>query len=80
MSCTAEQAIALMQSWINSDKKKIIDIYNNHKPLAQGFLVPYTGAWCDTTISALFIALDSVDIIGGTIPPFSSHIPAFLNS
>lgn len=77
MSCTAEQAIALMQSWINSDKKKIIDIYNNHKPLAQGFLVPYTGAWCDTTISALFIALDSVDIIGGTECGVERHIQLF---
>lgn len=43
--------------------KQIIDIYNNHKPLARGYKVKYTDAWCATFISALSIKLDYTDII-----------------
>lgn len=43
--------------------KKIIDIYNNHKPLARGYKVKYSDAWCATFISALSIKLGYTDII-----------------
>lgn len=35
--------------------RKIIDIYNAHKPLAVGYAVKYTDAWCSTFVSAMSI-------------------------
>ena len=35
--------------------KKIIDIYNAHTPLARGYKVKYTDAWCATFVSAVAI-------------------------
>jgi len=43
--------------------KKIIDLYNSHKPLARGYAVKYTDAWCSTFASAVAIACDLTDII-----------------
>lgn len=43
--------------------KKIIDIYNSHKPLARGYTVRYTDEWCATTVSAVAIKLGYTDII-----------------
>lgn len=43
--------------------KKIIDIYNGHKPLARGYKVQYTDAWCATFGSAVAIQLGLTDII-----------------
>lgn len=77
MGVTAQDAIKQMQSWIGTDKRAIIDLYNNHKPLAHGYKVKYTDAWCDTTISSLFIMLDSVDLIGGTECGVERHISLF---
>lgn len=49
-----------MQSWLGCKEgdavhKHIIDTYNAHKPLAQGYKVKYTDAWCATTVSSAFI-------------------------
>ena len=33
----------------------ILNLYNNHKPLAQGYIVKSTDAWCMTTVSAAFV-------------------------
>lgn len=43
--------------------KKIIDIYNGHKPLARGYKVQYTDAWCATYVSAIAILCDLTDIM-----------------
>lgn len=43
--------------------KKIIDLYNSHKPLARGYAVKYTDAWCATFVSAMAIKCDMTDII-----------------
>lgn len=43
--------------------KKIIDLYNSKKPLARGYVVKYTDAWCATFVSAVAIALGYTDII-----------------
>ena len=56
-----------MNSWLGcreGDKthKHIIDTYNAHKPLAQGYKVKYTDAWCATTVSAAFIECGYTDI------------------
>ena len=56
-----------MEGWLgykeaNGSHKKIIDIYNAHKPLAQGYKVKYTDHWCATTVSAAFIKAGLTDI------------------
>lgn len=43
--------------------KKIIDLYNSHKPLARGYKVQYTDAWCATYVSAMAIGFGFEDII-----------------
>lgn len=47
----------------NGSHKKIIDLYNSHKPLARGYKVKYTDAWCSTYASAIAIACGFTDII-----------------
>lgn len=60
-------AVSQMKAWIgckesNGSHKKIIDIYNNHKPLARGYKVKYTDEWCATAVSAAFIQKGLTDI------------------
>lgn len=43
--------------------KKIIDLYNSCKPLARGYAVKYTDAWCATFVSAVAIKAGLTDII-----------------
>lgn len=43
--------------------KQIIDVYNAHKPLARGYKVKYTDAWCSTYASAVAIKAGLTDII-----------------
>lgn len=43
--------------------KFIIDLYNSHTPLARGYKVKYTDAWCATFGSAAAIAAGLTDII-----------------
>lgn len=57
-----------IKSWIgckegDATHKHIIDTYNAHKPLAQGYKVKYTDAWCATTVSAAAIEVGYTDII-----------------
>ena len=47
----------------NGSHRKIIDLYNSHKPLARGYAVKYTDAWCSTFASAVAIACGLTDII-----------------
>ncbi len=66
---TADALIAVLESWIgyseaNGKHKKIIDIYNGHKPLARGYAVRYSDAWCDTCVSAAGIQAGMADLIG----------------
>lgn len=68
MSCTRAKIVAQAQAWVGLNEadgshKKIIDIYNSHKPLARGYKLKYTDSWCSGTISALAIACDATDII-----------------
>lgn len=43
--------------------KKIIDLYNSHKPLARGYKVSYVDAWCATFVSAVAIKCGLTGII-----------------
>ena len=62
------KAVSILQGWIgrkesNGTHKMIIDTYNNHLPLARGYKVKYTDAWCATTITAVAIVAGLTDII-----------------
>ena len=57
----ARKYIGCKQS--NGTHKQIIDIYNNHKPLARSYAVKYTDAWCATFGSAIAILEGHTDII-----------------
>lgn len=57
----AESWLGLKES--DGSHKTIIDIYNNHKPLARRYKVKYTDAWCATFVSAVAIAQGATAII-----------------
>lgn len=46
-----------------STNKAIVDTYNAHKPLARGYTVRYTDAWCATFVSAVSIICNLTDIM-----------------
>ena len=63
-----QQVVSIAQGWIgckesNGTHKPIIDLYNSHKPLARGYPVKYTDAWCSTFASACAIKAGLTDII-----------------
>ena len=58
---TAEKWLGCKES--NGTHKPIIDLYNSHKPLARGYAVTYTDAWCATYVSAVAIACGLTDIM-----------------
>lgn len=62
------KVVSTMQGWVgwseaNGKHRKIIDIYNAHKPLARGYAVKYTDQWCATTVSAAAIQCGLTDIM-----------------
>lgn len=68
MAKTANNILNIARGWIgckesNGSHKKIIDVYNNHKPLSRGYRVKYTDSWCATFISACAIKAGYTDII-----------------
>ena len=65
---TRQQIIKQAQAWLGANEKagthkKIIDVYNAHKPLARGYKVKYTDEWCATFVSAVSIACGATKII-----------------
>ena len=68
MGTTREQIIKQAQSWLGCKEsdgthKPIIDTYNAHTPLARGYKMRYTDAWCATFVSACAIKCGATDII-----------------
>lgn len=62
-----EKVVSVAKGWLgrkesNGGHKAIIDLYNAHKPLAQGYKVKYTDDWCATFVSACFIKAGLTDI------------------
>lgn len=77
MGVKASDVVNLAKSCIGIDKRKVIDTYNAHKPLAIGHVMQYYEPWCDTFLSYLFIVLNAVDLIGGTECGVERHIQLF---
>lgn len=65
---TVSSVLSLAISWIgrkesDNSHREIIDIYNSHTPLARGYKVKYSDAWCATFVSAIFIKLGVFDFL-----------------
>ena len=63
-----QRVISIAVSWYGKKEadgshRSIIDLYNGHTPLARGYKVRYTDAWCATYGSAVAIAAGYADII-----------------
>ena len=85
MGIKANDILDKARSWIGKNEydgshRSIIDIYNAYKPLARGYKVKYTDQWCDTCVSALFISLNAVSLIGGTECGVEEHVKIFKNA
>ena len=68
MAVYAKDIVKQAKAWVgckekNGTHKKIIDVYNAHKPLARGYKVQYTDAWCATFVSAVAIKCGATKII-----------------
>lgn len=69
MPATVNDVLKVARGWIgyseqNGKFKEILDVYNNHKPLARNYKVKNTDEWCNTFVSACAIKAGAVDIIG----------------
>ena len=74
-----DQAVAwLGRKESDGSHKLIIDTYNAHRPLARGYKVKYTDAWCSTFASAVAIATGMTKIIP-TECGCEKHIALFRN-
>ena len=67
---TAEDILNIFRGWLglsraNGSHKIIIDTYNSYLPHPRGYAVSYTDDYCATTVSAVFIKANAVDLIGG---------------
>ena len=63
-----QRVVNQAKSWLgckesDGSHRKIIDLYNSHKPLARSYAVKYTDAWCATFVSATSIACGYTDIM-----------------
>lgn len=78
---TAQNILAIAKKYIgttesNGGHKKIIDAYNDHKPLAVGYKVKYTDDWCDVFVSKVFIEAGATGL-SGTECGVDRHIQLF---
>ena len=67
-SSDRDRIVAQARAWLDRKEsdgshKEIIDVYNSHKPLARGYAVTYTDAWCATFVSAVAIKCSLTDIL-----------------
>lgn len=68
MSYLRSKVVAQAKAWLGYNEsdgthKEIIDVYNSHTPLARGYKVQYTDAWCATFVSAVAIKLGYTSIM-----------------
>lgn len=81
MGAKAKDVLDIARSWIgysesNGKHKEILKVYNGHKPLARGYKMKASDAWCDAFVSACAIKAGAVDIIGTEVG-CENHIAIF---
>lgn len=64
-----QQVVDTINAWVGATKGsakhlEILDIYNNHRPLARGYAVKKTDAYCATTVSAAYIKVGIAEYTG----------------
>lgn len=60
--------VAAAKAWLGCNEadgshRQIVDVYNSHRPLARGYALKYTDAWCAGFVSAVAIKLGLTDIM-----------------
>ena len=65
---TRLQVIETAENWLGANEADgshhpIVDLYNSHEPVAQGYLVQYDDSWCATFVSTVSIQCSLTDII-----------------
>lgn len=83
MGVTANKVLDVARKWVgyteaNGKFKEILDVYNSHKPLARGYKIKTTDAWCDAFVSAVAIKAGAVDLIGTEVG-VPKHVTIFQN-
>lgn len=68
MAYSRSKVVKQAQAWIglkesDGSHMKIVNIYNNHKPLARGYKLKSTDSWCAATVSAVAIECGYTKII-----------------
>lgn len=63
-----QSVVATAKEWIGYNEadgshRQIVDVYNAHRPLARGYALKYTDAWCAGFVSAVAIRLGLTDIM-----------------
>ena len=63
-----EKVVATAKAWIGYNEadgshRKIVDVYNSHRPLARGYKLQYGDAWCAGFVSAVAIKCGLTDIM-----------------
>lgn len=62
------RVVSAARSWLGTkqgspEHKRIVDLYNSHRPLARGYPLKYTDAWCSGFVSAVAIGTGMTHII-----------------
>lgn len=63
-----QSVVATARTWIGYNEadgshRQIVDVYNSHRPLARGYALKYTDAWCAGFVSAVAIKCGLTDIM-----------------
>lgn len=63
-----KKVVAAAKAWLGCNEadgshRQIVDVYNSHRPLARGYALKYTDAWCAGFVSAVAIKLGLTDIM-----------------
>ena len=63
-----QSVVATAKAWFgckesDGSHRQIVDVYNSHRPLARGYALKYTDAWCAGFVSAVAIKLGLTDIM-----------------
>lgn len=63
-----ESYVTAAEKWLGAEEGsknhlKILEVYNSHEPLAQGYIVQETDSWCAAFVSAVAIECNFTDII-----------------
>lgn len=63
-----QKVVDTAKAWLGCNEydgshRQIVDIYNSHRPLARGYKLTYTDAWCAGFVSAVAIKCGLTDIM-----------------